>query len=151
MHPPLSVFLPFPPVVTLSFKASLYQRFTMTQSSCRESCSSVNWPISTWLKLADGVACNSACQVARGQFYIVRHITCRLEAQCRAAKRNTSSLKLPSLTRSPITVWIQHQPEYRAQGEVEKFSFRPPELQYAERLLWIFYTMTPKIHCLPQL
>ncbi len=37
------------------------------------------------------------------------------------------------------------KPEYRAQGEVQKScSYRPPELQYAERLLWNFFPMTPK-------
>ncbi len=30
-----------------------------------------------------------------------------------------------------------------------KDSFRPPELRYAERLLWNFCLMTPQINCLP--
>ncbi len=51
-------------IVALSFKTSLHQKFRMRLNGCRESCSGVNWSISARLKLADGVTCNSACQVA---------------------------------------------------------------------------------------
>ncbi len=54
--------------LSLSFKSSLHQRFSMKPNGCRESCSGVNWSVSARLKPADGVACSSACQVARGQF-----------------------------------------------------------------------------------
>ncbi len=62
------LWLAFYFVVSLSFRSSLHQRFTTTPIGRRESCSGVNWSISARLKLVDGVACSSACQVVRGQF-----------------------------------------------------------------------------------
>ncbi len=53
---------------SLSFEASLHQRVTTRPNGCRRSCSSVNWFVSAWLKPTESVACNSACQVAGGQF-----------------------------------------------------------------------------------
>ncbi len=50
--------------LSLSFKSSLHQRFTMRPNGCRESCSGVNCSVSARLEPADGVACSSACQVA---------------------------------------------------------------------------------------
>ncbi len=63
-------------LLSLSFKSSLHQRFMMTLNGCRESCSGVNCSVSARLKAADGVACNSACRVFRGQFENIRHVTC---------------------------------------------------------------------------
>ncbi len=50
-----------------TLKIILHQRFTTRQNGCRENCNGVNWYISARVKPTDGVACNSACWVARGQ------------------------------------------------------------------------------------
>ncbi len=72
---------------------------------------------------------------------------------CRAANRNTRSLKWPVICQKvSATVFIFWSPntEPRRGAEVQ-FVFRQPELQHAERLLWDFCPMAPKRNCLAQL
>ncbi len=86
---------------------------------------------------------NTFHQVKQGEATSIKQASCSMRPL-----RNQLGCPLPSLfllrRRLPVTVWIQ------SRGH-EQTSFRPAELQNAERLLWDFCPLTPKINCLPQL
>ncbi len=126
---------------SLFFKASLHQRFTTRQNTCRESCSRVHW--SAQLKSADAVAYR--------HYGHQRPTANQLVAQSPVAKKHRVEQPIGTRTlwndwwltencfsqSSFSEAWIQ------SHGEVQIF-FRPPELQYAKWSWWNFCLMTPE-------
>ncbi len=110
-----------------------------------------------------GLLCSICCQTWKSNFssWVVCHCIRLSPAEgrgmCvylwRAANRNTHSLKWPFIGRNvPLTIFIFQSVNIEARRDAEVWCpLRIPELQYAERLLWNFCPMTPKLNCLPQL
>ncbi len=151
LHHPLTVFSP-PHILfvcccflfQIQFAIKIHNEMNLLQGKLQR------WPLT----------CNSARQVAWGQFQNMRQVTCfssvsahidvtcRKGAQCRAASRNMRYLKLPMIGwKVSVMVWIQ------SQGVVQESSVLSDQVNHnvLKGYYGFFCPMTPKINCLPQL